>query len=80
MAFGFQKTATAVIKSDGWMERDTDRQLDRWAGRRAGGQAGGQAGEWADIQTDGWTDTNNKQKPNNKHDFYPRSRWWGAGA
>jgi hypothetical protein len=29
MAFGFQKTATAVIKLDGWIDRQTDRQTDR---------------------------------------------------
>ena len=28
-AFGFRKTATAVIKWDGWMDRYTDGQTDR---------------------------------------------------
>jgi hypothetical protein len=44
MAFGFRKTATAVIKPtgwmdgwmDGWMEGWMDGRMDGWMGRRAG--------------------------------------------
>ena len=30
MAFGFRKTATAVIKMDGWMDGWMDRWMDGW--------------------------------------------------
>jgi hypothetical protein len=33
MAFGFRKTATAVIKPDGWMDRWMDGWMDRWIDR-----------------------------------------------
>ena len=37
MAFGFRKTATVVIKPDGWIDRwirQTDRQTERQTGRQ----------------------------------------------
>jgi hypothetical protein len=40
MAFGFRKTATAVIISDGWMDGWMDGRTDRQAGRQAGRQVG----------------------------------------
>jgi hypothetical protein len=40
MAFGFRKTATAVVKPDGWMD----------------GWMGGWMGGWVDGWVDGWMD------------------------
>jgi hypothetical protein len=34
MAFGFRRTATAVIKPDGWMDGWMDRRMDRTDGRK----------------------------------------------
>jgi hypothetical protein len=34
MASGFRKTATAVIKPDGWMDGWMDRQMDRQTDRQ----------------------------------------------
>jgi hypothetical protein len=33
MAFGFRKTATAVIKPDGWMDGWVDGWMDGWMDR-----------------------------------------------
>jgi hypothetical protein len=44
MAFGIRKKATAVIKPDGWMDRQMDTQMDRWMDG------------WMDRQMDGWMD------------------------
>jgi hypothetical protein len=34
IAFGFRKTATAVIELDRWMDGQTDRQIDGWMDRQ----------------------------------------------
>ena len=48
MAFGFRKTATAVIKRDGWM----DGWMDGWKN----GWKDGWMEEWMDGRNNGWMD------------------------
>jgi hypothetical protein len=60
MAFGFRKTATAVIQlggwMDGWMDGLPDRQTDRQTDGRTDGQTDSQKGGQTDSQKGGQTD------------------------
>ena len=56
MAFGFRKTATAVIKPAGWMDGWTDGRMDGWMDSWLDGWLDGWMAGWMDGWMDGWVD------------------------